>query len=974
MKPNFALGITEAGVTLWQRGAAGWLRVGAVGLDDPDLDGAFAGLVTKARKLEPGRIATKLVIPDDQILYCQVHAPATDPETRRAQILAALEGRTPFPVTELEFDWVGEDPDPQLAVVARETLLEAEEFATTHGLNPVCYVAAPAADLFPQEPFFGPTRHAGRTLEDIRVIERDTSVLVEVGIAELPKTPLAASVQAPAEASAKPEAASTPAVADKDSTSQQGKSKPSGDDTGFVVRADRSPETPLKEASAFGFGKPSSNTKSETAYKGEGADRSFFAPPPKSAKADENDAEHASNFNFKSRRAPAHPSDITAGQKTDRKIDESADRTARGFGAKKQHAVSAKAATAADKLGQLSARVKAGAGRSVQSLTARFATALASGRTGLAKAKQIKTPQSLTGSLAKTADKTKVAQPPKSRGDAKSGAADATASSGTQRPEATKAAPSTASSAPHAPGAGPAQSAPPRQRTDPLEKLRALTGTKSTPAKAPDPEAEKLTIFGARGRADAGPDGARKALLIGGGIMLVLLAAAIWAFYFTRADIAQQPAPIAQAPAPELGIEAPDDALADLAITEDQAIESALAADMATEIGIDAETQPELSAVTDQTTPDPAAPETASAPAPEILQGRVAGVRSSGLIAPQDMAAMPDISAAPVPFDPDALPPLRGSEDAQIIAAAPADGVPGTDAVEGDGDTPLIAQGEDALQIQVTPGRPAVVPPEKPVRFTIPETPAAPEPEPEVVIDAPQQDAVIDPVPAPDEADLVITVTPGTPPVVPPQRPAELLPQQSLDDARAPEQMADDGSDHAMAPPAAAASGGIALTALRPASRPDDLAPLPQDQAEQALFQDLTPQAVANSLRPADRPSQFAAIVQRAMQAAPAQQAAPVQTAAAPARTAAAAAPNIPSSASVAREATQRSAINLRQANLIGVMGTPSNRRALVRLSNGRVVTVRVGENLDGGTVTAISDTELRYNRRGRDVVLRFPS
>jgi hypothetical protein len=35
---------------------------------------------------------------------------------------------------------------------------------------------------------------------------------------------------------------------------------------------------------------------------------------------------------------------------------------------------------------------------------------------------------------------------------------------------------------------------------------------------------------------------------------------------------------------------------------------------------------------------------------------------------------------------------------------------------------------------------------------------------------------------------------------------------------------------------------------------------------------------------------------------------------------------------------------------------------------------VRVGETLDGGQVVAIGDSELRYIRRGRDVVLRLAS
>jgi type IV pilus biogenesis protein PilP len=119
-----------------------------------------------------------------------------------------------------------------------------------------------------------------------------------------------------------------------------------------------------------------------------------------------------------------------------------------------------------------------------------------------------------------------------------------------------------------------------------------------------------------------------------------------------------------------------------------------------------------------------------------------------------------------------------------------------------------------------------------------------------------------------------------------------------------------------------------------------------------------TPQAVAASLKPQPRPENFQRIVRQA----------PQQSAAA-----ATVAPRIPSSASVARSATDRNAINMRQVNLIGVYGSPSNRRALVRLSNGRYQKVQVGDRMDGGRVSAIGDSELRYNKRGRDVVLRMP-
>ena len=63
----------------------------------------------------------------------------------------------------------------------------------------------------------------------------------------------------------------------------------------------------------------------------------------------------------------------------------------------------------------------------------------------------------------------------------------------------------------------------------------------------------------------------------------------------------------------------------------------------------------------------------------------------------------------------------------------------------------------------------------------------------------------------------------------------------------------------------------------------------------------------------------------------------------------------------------------LGKVNLIGVYGSSSDRRALVRLSNGKYVKVQVGDKLDGGQVAAISDDALRYVKRGKNVVLEVP-
>ncbi|WP_306115691.1 MULTISPECIES: hypothetical protein [unclassified Roseovarius] len=128
-------------------------------------------------------------------------------------------------------------------------------------------------------------------------------------------------------------------------------------------------------------------------------------------------------------------------------------------------------------------------------------------------------------------------------------------------------------------------------------------------------------------------------------------------------------------------------------------------------------------------------------------------------------------------------------------------------------------------------------------------------------------------------------------------------------------------------------------------------------------FASATPQAVASSLKPLTRPRNFDRIVRQSTES---QQAVAVSAAQK-------VAPRIPTATSVAKQATQRNVLRLRKVNLIGVYGSPNSRRALVRLSNGRYKKVKVGDRLDGGRVSAIGDTELRYQKSGRSVVLKMP-
>ncbi|HBS50120.1 MAG TPA: hypothetical protein DEA05_08545, partial [Rhodobacteraceae bacterium] len=185
MKPKFALTLSFDGISLLHRAAGGWRLVGEVALDGPDLGAALAGLREKALKLEPGGITTKLVIPNEQIRYDTIERVPTDEIERDIMVRAALDGATPYPLDALAYDTTVEGGRLHIAVVARETLAEAEAFAVEHRFDPVSFVAIPGEHAFTGEPFFGPTEHA-RSLSGVDRVEADGIAVVVIGPAKIP--------------------------------------------------------------------------------------------------------------------------------------------------------------------------------------------------------------------------------------------------------------------------------------------------------------------------------------------------------------------------------------------------------------------------------------------------------------------------------------------------------------------------------------------------------------------------------------------------------------------------------------------------------------------------------------------------------------------------------------------------------------------------------------------------------------------
>ncbi|MHA6344895.1 hypothetical protein [Roseivivax sp. CAU 1761] len=529
---------------------------------------------------------------------------------------------------------------------------------------------------------------------------------------------------------------------------------------------------------------------------------------------------------------------------------------------------------------------------------------------------------------------------------------------------------------------------------DPAERLAALrpgagpvplrkpAAPEAAPAASPaataqqDAEAERqrMTVFGARhAQAQIGGKPRFLGLVLTAALILALVGVAAWAAVFLEDGVAR------------LFRDAP--AIREAALpVQDDARDAPRAADG------DAAPAPDAAA-------DGAA---APAPAPATLPPRSdapvilsqdeaeASYSASGIWQRAPQGPLPIATAETQQPRSLAAEPAVRLDTAALLAAAPAsrrDAVPvapmppapaGTD-FDLDARGLVRATAEGAVnpdRVRIFAGRPPAVPPN---RLSV--VPAGTTPDSAEQVETLQELARIRPAERPARAPTEpqpdgATALPG---------PSETLDAPGPAPVLAPDAEQPDAAPGSEPPPPATAAvtepapGGVALTALRavaPRPRPEDAVPpelaadgaapaetTPPDSSapvEEAALADTSQWAVAQSPKPAARPNDFAAVVKDLIQSRRSAAVREVQ-------------PDIPSNASVSKRATEANVIALRGLNLIGVYGEPSNRRALVRLPNGRYQKVKVGDRIDGGRIAAIGEDELRYVKGGRSELLRMP-
>jgi hypothetical protein len=823
MKPNFALSLSFQGIRLLHRAAGGWRVVGEVPLDVADLGADLEGLRQKALTLDPGGVETKLILPNDQIKYLTIDTPGLDAAARREAAARALDGATPYAVSDLAFDICMDGDQTHIAAVARETMAEAEGFATQYRFHPLCYVAVPDDNPFLGEPFFGPTAASDDLLEPGDTVEPDGIAVVVIGDVEWPK----ANAEDPAAVPA-PELVDGSAAEEKDTDIAEVSRTSAPEDAAET-------EPVADQAIGQGEGHTDAAPQEDTPLP--------VLPPLNGVKEARSDAPPVEDL-------PPPPS---------REGASAGFASRRGNGASK-------------------APVLGAASRAVP-------------------------------------------PPPVPAPDAS-----VTAPGIPIEPDS-----SSFADPDPAPATAPAKSGfLSRRKAKPEGSVTAPQGDNATS------ETERLTVFGAR-KSDVRGKPRFLGLILTAVLLIFLAGVAAWASVFLDEDFSLSRLFGGKATV-EQAQDTPPAAPAEDPVTE-AAIETA---------SLDPALSDEDGAVLDalREPVQPAPPEVMTEAELEAHYA-TSGIWPRAPDVPPEPASLIDIDD----FYLTSIDPVSTANDA--VALPPADKY-ATDVALASVSSPVAAGTRFALDarglvrptvqgalspdgITVFLGKPPIVPPATPTRFQ----------------SAPQDLGVRDALAA----------------FRPKLRPGDLEEQteRAQLDGLTRSELA--GLRPVLRPLSVQEAARAQL--VSPADTNEAVAAaLAVPEATEDPFDSATRQAVAASIRPDTRPRNFARIVKRAERSAPKDEVRVASAAAVAPRTVK---PKIPTKTSVAKQATVKNAINLKKVNLIGVYGKPSSRRALVRLSNGRYKKVVVGDRIDGGRVSAIGDSELRYTKRGRNVVLKMP-
>lgn len=982
MVTNFALSLSFDGIALLRRTGDVWANIQEVPLDSGDLDAAVLGLRNRAEGLDPSGAQVTLIIPNEQIRYLKIPDPGGNSAAQDLAVRTSLDGATPYPVSDLVYDFVVSKGDLLIAAVAKETLGEAEAFAQQNGFEPVAHAAQAPRGQFDGAVFFGATtswsgQSPERLSQAIEIVPADAIALEPVVVPADVEPDVEPEAAAPA-----PEADQVPELEPDPAPASEPKDAPQAElDLTAPVKEDVPPAEPVADApqaapsdapETAADPKPVSEEAKPEAYAQDAElTGSKTAPQEKPTKgktqteqaatADKDAAtpDDAPPMAFSTIRAARGASDQSPpgapkGQDTAKEPPTAQIKPRFTPVATPAPRVQDAAVTAPRMDDTPPPTAKKPAKAPTKPAAPSVARPKAAGPAPSVKPAPAMAPKTGTAPPAEVS-KSALARLAALRARTEPVPGDAKApptpelKAGNSKPAQGLPIPPKAAQTPvqvetvadvpaaQAPvakpqpeGAQPTGKSPlgrlaalrPKPKQDSAEESAAVAAAAAASLTA-QTERDRMTVFGARNQPEVGGKPRFLGLLLTAGLLLFMAGVAAWASVFLDDGLAglfrSKPNETAIAAAPDI---APEPVL--------ETVEPAakVAEEPAQEV--------QLAALDSGLTSDPDGEVVADAPAPRSVP------LEPRMLSPEEAAAT---YAATGIWQRAPVAPLGittdGVDDVYVASIDPK--VQESDAVA----LPDAARFEQD---------PAIEEPRLP--------PAAGQ-----VFDMDAR-GLVRATPEGAMSPDGIRVFTGLPPAVPPLRSALVAPQQTpapeanetlrnLRPKLRPNNLIEERERATLS-----GRSRAELASLRPVMRPKTAQEVAVAEEPEAVA---TAQAVSASLVPVSRPRNMEAIVKRVERTAPE---AAVQTAAIAPRTVT---PAAPSSRGVSQSATVRNAINLNKISLIGVYGTPAQRRALVRLPNGKYQKVKVGDRLDGGRVAAIGDAELRYTKSGRNVSLKMP-
>ena len=140
MSPLFLLHLSTDNIALDQKSEAGaWVRLGAAKPDDPKLADALAHLKALACPEALVPVDVLIALPPDHLKTLSIEKS----DMAHADVIAAMDGETPYDVLDLCLDWCNSTQGTAVAAILRDNLDEAASFAEDFGFRAVEFVALP---------------------------------------------------------------------------------------------------------------------------------------------------------------------------------------------------------------------------------------------------------------------------------------------------------------------------------------------------------------------------------------------------------------------------------------------------------------------------------------------------------------------------------------------------------------------------------------------------------------------------------------------------------------------------------------------------------------------------------------------------------------------------------------------------------------------------------------------------------------